>query len=93
MKNGRRQSRQANIHRIPKAPRARRWQAGWTKGRRRGTREQVDPRPRGVSRPEGLEGLAPGPHPFTSGAQTAYPTRRPLATRIPAQGYDTYGLR
>ena len=93
MKNGRRQSRQANIHRISTAPRARRSQGGWTNRRRRGTPGQVDPRPRGVSRPEGLEVLSPGPHPFTSGAGTAYPTRRSLATRIPAQGYDTYGLR
>jgi hypothetical protein len=80
MTNGRRQSRQANIHRIAKAPRARRWQGGWTRGRRRATPEQVDPRPRGVRRPEGLELSPPGPHPLTSGAGEAYLTRKPLAT-------------
>jgi hypothetical protein len=87
MTNGRRQSRQANIHRIATAPRARRASGGWTTGRRRATPGQVDPRPRGVRRPEGLELPSPGPHPFTSGAQTAYPTRRPLATRMSAQGF------
>ncbi len=43
----------------------------WTRTRECATREASRPRPRGVGVPEGLEGSAPGPHPFLSGAAGA----------------------
>jgi len=44
----------------------------WTSTRECATREASRPRPRGVGVPGGLEGSAPGPHPFPSGVAAAY---------------------
>jgi hypothetical protein len=52
----------------------------WTSARECATTRSSRSRPRGVGAPEGLEGRAPGPHPFPSGVAAAYPKIHPPST-------------